>query len=387
MSLRFAEFFAGIGLVRAGLARGGWTCAYANDVEPKKRAMYAGHFGDDGDAYHLADVRDVASITARLAACGPIALATASFPCVDLSLAGHWRGFAGGERSSTFFAFVEVLGRLGPARPPVVLAENVPGFLTSNGGHDFAAACGALAELGYWLDAFVIDARAFVPQSRPRVFLLGVDESARHAAAPAGLFGTTPADDGQDWARPAGLRAARRAARVATGWVEHAVPPPPRHGARLADVLDADDAHAWWPAARVAEHLDLMQPPSRRKVEQRLGDDSFHVGTAFRRTRLGQARAEVRFDVAGCLRTPKGGSARQIVVRVGRGRFDMRWMTAREYARLQGAPDYRIAVPEQQALYGFGDAVCVPVIEWVDRHVLTPCARAAGSSSSRLAVA
>ena len=63
-------------------------------------------------------------------------------------------------------------------------------------------------------------------------------------------------------------------------------------------------------------------------------------------------------------------------VRVGRGRIDMRWMTAREYARLQGAGDFPIRVPERQALFGFGDAVCVPVIEWLDRHLLTPVADA-----------
>ena len=47
-------------------------------------------------------------------------------------------------------------------------------------------------------------------------------------------------------------------------------------------------------------------------------------------------------------------------------------MSAVEYAQLQGAGDFRITVPPQQAMYGFGDAVCVPAIAWIDRNILTP---------------
>ena len=97
------------------------------------------------------------------------------------------------------------------------------------------------------------------------------------------------------------------------------------------------------------------------------------VGTAFRRVRHDGQRAEVRFDgLAGCLRTPRGGSGKQIVVAVGGGRMRMRWMSPREYARLQGAPDFPLAGGRNQQLFAFGDAVCVPAVRWVDRHVLTP---------------
>ena len=155
----------------------------------------------------------------------------------------------------------------------------------------------------------------------------------------------------------------------------------------LADVLDGGDHHAWWSTANVTKHLESMQLPSRQRLDSFVGTEGVHLGTAFRRTRLGKARLEVRFDVAGCLRTPRGGSGRQVVVRVGRGRIDMRWMTAREYARLQGADDFPIRVPERQALFGFGDAVCVPVIEWLDQHLLTPLADSiAGSNAPAKAV-
>ena len=87
-----------------------------------------------------------------------------------------------------------------------------------------------------------------------------------------------------------------------------------------------------------------------------------------------------RFDgVAGCLRTPRGGSGKQIVVAIDRGSLRMRWMSPREYARLQGAPTFPLAANTIQNLFGFGDAVCVPVIQWIDEHVLSPVFAGAGA--------
>jgi DNA (cytosine-5)-methyltransferase 1 len=88
--------------------------------------------------------------------------------------------------------------------------------------------------------------------------------------------------------------------------------------------------------------------------------------------REGAMRSEIRFDgLAGCLRTPKGGSGKQIVIAVQGGKVKMRWMSAIEYAKLQGAPSFNVNFPRNQALTGFADAVCVPVIEWIDKHVLS----------------
>ena len=99
----------------------------------------------------------------------------------------------------------------------------------------------------------------------------------------------------------------------------------------------------------------------------------FTYGTVFRRVRNGVTMAELRTDgLAGCLRTPRGGSARQILFKGGKGVFQVRLLTSRECAGLMGAADYRIEVPESQALYGFGDAVVVPVIEWISKYYLDP---------------
>ena len=83
--------------------------------------------------------------------------------------------------------------------------------------------------------------------------------------------------------------------------------------------------------------------------------------------------AELRVDgIAGCLRTPRGGSGRQILVKAGFGEFYARLLTPRECARLMGTDDFTISVSLNQALFGFGDAVCVPVVEWIAENYLNP---------------
>lgn len=386
----FAEFFAGIGLVHMGLRRGSWQCLYANDIEPKKKAMYEGHFGPS-PYYHVEDIWNTSAILGRVDS--PAFLATASFPCVDLSLAGHWRGFEG-ERSSTYFGFLQVIRELGAKRPKLIMLENVSGFITSQGGDDFKRAVRELAELGYWIDSIVLDAKWFVPQSRPRAFVFGFHES---LDCPLLLRQQRDSAFGDPWMiavsrsaalRPKSLRQLVGAFPLATGWATVDFSAPHCRPGRLAEMVDLDAGQQWWPAEDVARHYEMMEPPSKARVDELIASRATAVGAAFRRTRHDAMRCEVRFDMAGCLRTPKGGSAKQIIVAVIDGLLKMRWMSAREYARLQGAGDFRFDAPELQAMYGFGDAVCVPAIEWIDKNILTPVHESSMSSSlARVAVA
>jgi DNA (cytosine-5)-methyltransferase 1 len=383
----FCEFFAGIGLVHEALRRSGWRAVYANDIDPKKRQMCEGHYGP-APHYHLGDVWDTAAVVERIA--GRPLLATASFPCTDMSLAGKRRGLAG-EQSGALFGFLQVVERLADRRPPIVLLENVPGFLTSHGGADFRAAVDELAALGYWLDAFVVDARWFVPQSRPRLFLIGyhddlasralVRRSRNEADSDATLFDAADRDD--PWRRaikrsgrlrPARLRTAIEAIEPATGWATVDCKPPRTAEHALADFLDAGADQPWWDDHQVERHRAMLFDRHLRQIESlAAASDAPVLLTGFRRIRAGRQRLEVRFDgLAGCLRTPRGGSAKQIVLLVRRGELRMRWMTPREYARLQGAPDYTLPDNAIQAYFGFGDAVCVPAIAWIDRTMLTP---------------
>jgi len=155
----FAEFFAGIGLMRIGLEREGWKVVFANDIALDKYLMYTEHFHDAKshfvhDDIHNLKADDIPAVT----------LATASFPCNDLSLAGACKGL-GGAQSSAYWGFVRILEKMGDRRPPIVLLENVLGFLSSHEGRDFQAALLALNRLGYAVDPMIIDAVRFVPQS------------------------------------------------------------------------------------------------------------------------------------------------------------------------------------------------------------------------------
>jgi DNA (cytosine-5)-methyltransferase 1 len=372
----FCEFFAGIGLVREALARSGWSCIYANDIDAKKQELYEGHFGRSSH-FHLGDVWDVEQVVGRIPE-RPF-LATASFPCVDLSLAGHWRGFEG-DHSSTFFGFINCLQALGERRPKLVLLENVAGFITSGNGKDFAAAATALAKLGYWLDAFVVDAKYFVPQSRVRVFVVGVQDDLETPLAVRQI----PELGGFDqWTqlveraprslRPEKLVRLMKGITLPTGWVAFDIPAPAQTKTDLAAIIDQDDSQDWWDEEAVARHFVMMSDRHQRQVAAMRDSGGEFVGTIYRRKRQGKTRAEIRFDgVAGCLRTPRGGSARQIVIAIANGRLRMRWMSAREYARLQGVADFPLTGNNNQNLFGFGDAVCVPVVRWIDETILTP---------------
>lgn len=369
----FAEFFAGIGLVGLALRRSGWRCLYANDIDPKKTAIYDANITD-----HRCDLRDIWETDAVIERVGQPYLATASFPCIDLSLAGHWRGL-NGKHSSTFFGFAKVAERLGSARPKLVMVENVVGFLTSHEGKDFAAVAETLASLGYWLDTFVLDARYFVPQSRPRVFLIGVHDSVASAHVIRQQASTTLDDawlrtvSREPKLRPASLRRIMQTVELETGWATTPITIPPQSTYTLDAFIDTDPNQAWWDEGEVDKHYNRLSDRHRLQIDELLKTGKRFVTTAYRRKRNGSTKLEVRFDgIAGCLRTPRGGSARQIVVVIDDGKLKLRWMSAIEYGRLQGVDPFEMLPNERQMLFGFGDAVCVPAIEWIDRCVLTP---------------
>lgn len=374
----FCEFFAGIGLVREGLEPSGWSCIYANDIDPKKQAAYEAQFGKS-DHFHLGDVGDTTEVVSRIQ--GRPFLATASFPCIDLSLAGHYRSGLEGIHSSTFYGFAKAIDALGERKPPVVMLENVVGFLTSRKGEDFAAATGRLAELGYWIDAIVLDACHFTPQSRPRVFVIGMlaELKPKEQARDGWLW----PDEQRHLLRPDTIMHFKRTIDLPTGWVALPAPEPPQLTIKLADMIDTDDGQEWWSEHEITRHYKMMSELHKRQVDEIMASGKRWVGTIFRRIRQNTMRAEVRFDgLAGCLRTPKGGSAKQIVITIDRGDLRMRWMSPREYARLQGTPNFPLIGGTIQQLWGFADAVCVPAISWIDQHILSPLYESASLSGS-----
>lgn len=383
----FYEFFAGGGMARAGLGAD-WDCLFANDFDPMKAASYAENWG----AEHLL-CGDVAKVSpAQLP--GLADLVWASFPCQDLSLAGDYKGLGRhdsneGTRSGTFWPFWRLLDALAVEgrAPPVVVLENVLGVLTSNNGEDFSAIARTLTNSGYRFGALVLDGRWFVPQSRPRVFVVAVRED---IVLPVGLAQDAPCER---WTPPM-LRTAhaRLEPDVANRWVWWRLKEPTDCPPRFADLIE-DEPHgvAWHSAAETKKLLDSMSPVNRQKVEFAKSAGRRMVGTLYRRTRPDAdggrtVRAEVRFDdVAGCLRTPAGGSSRQKLLIVEGDRVRSRLLSAREAARLMGLPDtYKLPSRYNDAYHLAGDGVVVPVVRHLAAQVLEPLV-AASRGAERLA--
>lgn len=355
---RAAEFFAGIGLVGAALEAEQVKVVYANDISEVKQRLFSANF--PSDVFHLGDIREVKGSDIP-----DIDLATASFPCTDLSLAGNRAGLKG-EQSGMFWQFARILEEMGDRKPRVCLLENVVGFFSSNGGEDLIAAFKRLNELGYYCDLIFVDAKWFLPQSRPRVFIVG-------SLAP--LSGDKKCKGGSplrpDWFCDF---AARHKDELKTQTLALTVPSKKvKTISEYVDRLTVDDPR-WWDEKRTKAFVDSLSDINSNRIERLKKSKSLTWRTAYRRTRNGIPVWEVREDaISGCLRTARGGSSKQAVVEAGKGEVRVRWMTAREYARLQGAPKFNIdGVSESQAMFGFGDAVCVPAVRYIVHDYLVP---------------
>ena len=348
-----------------------WKCLLANDIDQTKAAAYRANF-TPADELLLGDVGNLRADDISEQA----DLAWASFPCQDLSLAGNGAGL-NGRRSGTFWSFWRIIAELqSQSRAPHVVAlENVYGTLTSNRGRDFAAIIGALAEEGYKVGALVIDAVHFLPQSRPRLFIIGVQES---ATVPEQLASTAPVNEWHSQAviaafesLPAGLK---------DKWIWWKVPLPRSTRKSLPEIIEENPTGVEWNSAeKTAQLLAMMSPLNAAKVKDAVKSGKRQVGTIYRRTRLSPSgekiqRAEVRFDgIAGCLRTPGGGSSRQTLLVVEGKSINSRLLSPREVARLMGLPDkYKLPSNYNAAYHLAGDGVAVPVVRHLTRTLFKP---------------
>jgi DNA (cytosine-5)-methyltransferase 1 len=380
----FYEFFAGGGMAREGLGRH-WSCLFANDSSPIKARAYCDNWGasdfDGRDVHDLAveDLPDVAD------------LAWASFPCQDVSVAGPGHGIGDAKssvftRSGALWPFFELMKALGAdnRKPPLLVLENVMGLLTLAGGRDFAAICARLSNLGYRYGGTVIDARHFVPQSRPRVFLVAVDRAVAIPRAMDHRMATS------HWHPPVLMRAFQglnRSARKDWIWWNLGEPPALPDDAILNSLsLKGAD---WNSDAETKRLLGMMTRRNLDRLDVARARAPM-VGSLYLRMRpngkRNMQRAEVAFGpTLGCLRTPRGGGSRPRIVLVERKRTRTRLLTAREAATLMGlSDDYVLPQCYEHAFQVIGDGVAVPVVAFLKDKLLEPLAAASRSSLKRM---
>lgn len=372
----FYEFFAGGGMARAGLGEG-WNCLFANDFDPMKGRVYRDNWDGGKDLV----VEDINKITLSQLP-GVADLVWGSFPCQDLSLAGAYNGIGHWKdekqtRSGTFWPFwklVQGMKKQGRA-PKMIVLENVYGVLTSNDGKDFAAIGKAFSSTGYRFGAMVIDARHFVPHSRPRVFIIGLRSG---VPLPEQLASDGPMEP---W-HPVGMieACAGLSDAVRKNWIWWKLPMPGPRLQNFVDLIDDEpEGVAWNTEAETKKLLSMMSDVNKEKLRQAKQSGKRMVGGVYKRTRLDEngvkvQRAEVRFDdIAGCLRTPSGGSSRQSILLVEGQKVRSRLLAPREAARLMGLPDTFILPSNYNAAYHVaGDGVAVPVVRHLAKYILEP---------------
>lgn len=365
----YYEFFAGGGMVRAGLGSQ-WSCLFANDFDHKKSRVYRDNW--KGDQLKTADIGTLIAKDIT----GAADLAWASFPCQDLSLAGGGAGLKG-DRSGTFWPFWNLMkGLIKEKRAPrLIVLENVCGTLNSHDGKDFATICSGFQEAGYSVGAIVIDASLFVPQSRPRLFVIGIR---RDVEAPKALTAQGPVSP---WhTRTLKTAYEKLSPKTKEKWIWWNLPLPNVRTVKLADLIEENPAStSWFSAEDTRQLLAMMSPVNRAKLVEAKRQGRRIVGGVYKRTRPNAKgkkvqRAEIRFDdISGCLRTPAGGSSRQVIVVVDGQSVKARLISSRETARLMGLPDaYKLPENYNEAYHLTGDGVVVPVVRHLAQHVFEP---------------
>jgi DNA (cytosine-5)-methyltransferase 1 len=340
------EFFAGSGLVAYGL-KGMFRPVWSNDICSKKAAVYHENFEDSH--FVLDDIKNISGDSLPYAH-----LSWASFPCQDLSLAGSIGGIDA-KRSGLVWDWLRIIREI-KQRPSLLLVENVTGLLSANNGADYSKLHYALLDLGYRSGAIVLDASFFVPQSRPRVFIIAIKTEIE---IPEELK-----DNGKNWLHS---KAVVKLGLSLPDWIWWRTKELPKRQIKLVDILD-------FTLPFDKDSVLSLIPPHH---QEHLALYSNCITTGYRRIRNKKQCLELRFDgLAGCLRTPQGGSSKQFLVVKQNNELHARLLSAREAARLMGAPDtFQLLGTYNDAYRAMGDAVALPVASFIGKSFLLPLAK------------
>lgn len=158
--VKLGSLFSGIGGFELGMERSGFEVAWQAECDKQARSVLAKHWPD---VYRYKDVCDVRNAE-------PVDVICGGFPCQDYSIAGDRDGLAG-DRGALWWEMHRIIT---DQRPTWVVAENVPGMLSSRGGRDFLEIVRSLVQLRYGITWATLDSQYFgVPQRRRRLFIIG----------------------------------------------------------------------------------------------------------------------------------------------------------------------------------------------------------------------
>lgn len=332
---RFIDLFAGIGGLRLGVESVGGTCVFTCERDRFARKTYEANFTDGPSHPFATDIRTVSpeAIPAH-------DLLLAGFPCQPFSIAGVSKknalgrphGFSCLEQGNLFFNIADIIHA---HRPAVFILENVKNLCSHDGGRTFARIRETLRDvLGYSISTRVINAKAFVPQHRERIFIVGFREDVGFSL--------------DDLDLPA-VEAGPRLEQILHPENGSELPEAPFTGGRRAAVSERYilTDHLWGYLQNYA-------------AKHRAKGNGFGFGLV---GKDGVARTL-------SARYYKDGS--EILVK--RGRSNPRRLTPRECARLMGfdrdGRSWKIPVSDTQAYKQFGNSVVVPVVESVARAVV-----------------
>ena len=257
----------------------------------------------------------------------------------------------------------------------MIVLENVCGAITSHGGKDFAAIGAALAGEGYRFGAMVMDAGLFVPQSRPRLFIVAVLRFPARSGRP-GRRGP-----GRNVALGGALMVAHgKLSKTVTGRVDVVAPAgAAARNTTFADLIEDEAergglAHAGG-NAQACWHDEPDQPRRRSKPRRDQAGGWSAASTSGRgsttpATRFSARKYALTTWPAACGRRPAGPAVRAIMIVEG-NKVRSRLLSPREAARLMGLPDdYRLPENYNEAYHLAGDGVAVPVVRFLAAHIL-----------------
>lgn len=332
--MRTADLFAGIGGFRLGFRSVSSKCVFAVEIDKFSRKTYASNH--EVDHPFPLDVRNVPVLP-------PCDMVLAGFPCQPFSIAGIPKRASLGRPTgfsckSQGNMFAETMRLLGSSKAEIVVLENVPHIALHNKGRTFEKIEHALRNAGWNIAHDVLDASAFLPQTRRRWFLVGFRSL---AMANRFAFRATP--------RVKGTMKLQSVLHPEDG-VGHVEQPYTDHSGRAAEKYTLSD--------------NLLRCLRRHAARQKAKGNGFGYSIA---SPLGLARTLTA-------RYGKDGSE----ILVPRPQGNPRRLTPRECSRLMGfdegqASDFVIPVSDTQAYKQFGNAVPPPMARHVANSVEAAC--------------